>query len=124
MNLSIGIGAHTATLSVADALLLRPLPYRLTMLTSERKMERRQQGLLSYLRWQALVASNGGFAGMAAVTNEGFNLMGRGDPEQILTARVSWALFDVLGTKRSLGRGFRPDEDVAGVRVDPIAALN
>ena len=51
---------------------------------------------------------------MAAFTPEVFNLTGRGDPEQISSARVSWKFFDVLGVVPARGRGFRADEDKPG----------
>ena len=51
---------------------------------------------------------------MAAFTAEVFNLTGRGDPEQIPAARVSWRFFDVLGVPPAKGRAFRAEEDKAG----------
>ena len=45
---------------------------------------------------------------------EVFNLTGRGDPEQITSARVSWRFFDVLGVAPAKGRGFRAEEDKPG----------
>jgi putative ABC transport system permease protein len=118
MTLAIGIGANTAIFSVADALLFRPLPFRdparLVMLSQSARQARRQQGPLSWLRWQTLQHSSHSFAEMAAFTNEVFNLTGRGDPEQIVSARVSWNFFDVLGVRPLRGRTFRPEEDTPG----------
>ena len=51
---------------------------------------------------------------MAAFTPEVFNLTGRGDPEQIPSARVSWRFFDVLGISPAKGRSFRAEEDKPG----------
>jgi predicted permease len=53
-------------------------------------------------------------SGMAAFCNETFNLSGRGEPEQVLGARVSSAFFDVLGIRPLMGRSFRPEEDKPG----------
>src|SRR5689334_16215966 len=118
LTLAIGIGANSAIFSVADALLFRPLPFReparLVMLSGKKKAAFRQQGPLSWLRWQALQQSSRSFAGMAAFANDVFNLTGQGDPEQVLAARVSWNFFDVLGAAPLSGRTFRPEEDTPG----------
>ena len=59
---------------------------------------------------------------MAAFTPEVFNLTGRGDPEQIPSARVSWKFFEVLGIAPAMGRGFRAEEDKAGG--DPVVMIS
>jgi predicted permease len=51
---------------------------------------------------------------MAAFCNEVFNLTGKGDPEEVPAARVSWNFFDILGVSPVLGRSFRAGEDRAG----------
>ncbi len=117
-TLAIGIGANTAIFSVADALLLRPLPFaqpdRLVLIAAGRKLTKERQGPLSWLRFQQVNEQNRSFTGVAAFTTEDFTLTGRGDPEQFRGARVSWNFFDILGVRPVLGRTFLPEEDKPG----------
>jgi putative ABC transport system permease protein len=117
-TLAIGIGANTAIFSVADALLLRQLPYsqpdRLVLLDGQRKVANVNGGPLSWPRFLQVQGAQRSFSGLAAFTNETFNLTGRGDPAQVAAARVSWDFFDILGVHPALGRAFRPQEDRAG----------
>jgi putative ABC transport system permease protein len=118
LTIAVGIGANTAIFSVANALLLRPLPYaqpdRLVLLSSERKISGVKQGPLSYPRFTLVNERSRSFMGVAAFCADVFNLTGRGDPEQILSARVSWNFFDILGVHPALGRPFRAEEDQPG----------
>jgi len=110
--LAVGIGANTAIFSVANALLLRPLPYA----HPERlvRVGRVGPGEISWPRFHFLDENQQSFTGLAAFTNETFNLTGRGDPAQLRAARVSWKFFDVLGVKPAVGRWFHPEEDRPG----------
>ena len=117
-TLAVGIGANTAIFSVANALLLRPLPYlqpdRLVLIAAEQKAKGGRGCPLSWPRISFVHDHAGSFAGMAAFTSDVFNLTGSGDPEQIPAARVSWDFFDILGVRPALGRSFRPEEEKAG----------
>jgi predicted permease len=119
LTLAVGIGANTSIFSVANALLLRPLPYRqadrLVLIDARRKSSANvSQGPLSVPRFEQVEQRNRSFGAVAAFTPEVFNLTGRGDPEQIPSARVSWKFFDVLGVSPTRGRGFRAEEDKPG----------
>jgi putative ABC transport system permease protein len=115
LTLALGIGANTAIFSVANALLIRPLPYpeadRLVIVTNSRGPNRRAFSLLraTFLREHAR-----SFEGFAPFVAENFNLTGRGDPEQLPAVRVGWNFFQVLGVGPALGRSFRPEEDRPG----------
>jgi putative ABC transport system permease protein len=115
LTIALGIGANTAIFSVADALLLRPLPYahpeRLVLLTSQKRGEPFTMGLMSWPRFDLLRRESRSFSGIAAFTNEVFNLTGRDDPEQVAAARVSWDFLPLLGVEPALGRGFTPADD-------------
>ncbi len=117
-TLAIGIGANTAIFSVADALLLLPLPYRepdrLVLVSASRKLNGVRQGPLSWLRFQQVNGHSRSFSGLAAFTSEAFTLTGSGAPEQFRGARVSWNFFDILGVQPALGRAFTEAEDQPG----------
>jgi predicted permease len=124
LTLSLGIGANTAIFSVADALLLRPLafaqPERLVLLSSQKRGQEFALGLLSWTRFDQLQRESKSFSGIAAFTNEVFNVTGRDDPEQVPSARVSWNFLEVLGVRPALGRSFTLQEDQPG---GPLAVL-
>jgi len=127
LTLAIGIGANTAIFSVANALLLRPLPYRqpdrLVLIDARRKSSANvSQGPLSVPRFEQVEQRNRSFSAVAAFTPEVFNLTGKGDPEQVPSARVSWRFFDVLGIAPARGRGFRAEEDKPGG--DPVVLIS
>ena len=117
-TLAVGIGANTAIFSVANALLLRPLPYarpdRLVLIDLLRKDSDAGSSPLSWPRFQQISQSQRSFSNLAAVTSESFTLTGRGDPELLAAARVTWNFFDTLGVHLAAGRTFRPEEDRAG----------
>ena len=124
-TIALGIGANTAIFSVVSALLLRPLHYpqssRLVVLAAEKKLTGVHAGPLTWPRVTLIQEQNRSFSGVAAFTNEVFNLSGRGDPEQVRAARVSWNFFDVLGVHPALGRSFRAAEDQPGG--DPVVLI-
>ncbi|MDR3698486.1 MAG: ABC transporter permease [Candidatus Sulfopaludibacter sp.] len=97
-TLALAIGANTALFSVANALLLQPLPYsepdRLVLLSSQGAGLYTRQGPLSYPRFQQVAAANRSFQAVAAFAPEALNVTGRGDPEQIPGVRVSWNFFE------------------------------
>jgi putative ABC transport system permease protein len=117
-TLAVGIGANTSIFSVANALLLRQLPYpepeRLALLSAARFTNGATQGPLSWTRFQMVHARNKSFAGIAAFTSDTFNWTGSGRPEQLNAARVSWDFFQILGIRPALGRWFNADEDTPG----------
>ena len=118
VTLALGIGANTAIFTVANSVLLRPLPFshpeRLLMVSAASANERSDQRPMSWLRFATLRDQNSSFSGIAAFTNETFNLSGRGDPVQVASARVSGDFFDVLGVRPAMGRGFLANEDQPG----------
>jgi putative ABC transport system permease protein len=112
LTLALGIGANTAIFTVANTLLLRPLPYsdpgRLVLLFADRRGQ--LQGF-SYLRYTLLREQTHSFSGVAAYASDTFNLTGRGDPEQLTAARISANFFDVLGVRPEIGRAFAASGD-------------
>ena len=120
VTLALGIGANTAIFSVANALLLRPLPYahpeRLVLVYAAKPDAPRAIQPFSFPRATFVSEKSRAFSGFAPFTNENFNLTGIGDPEQLSAARVSWNFFAVLGVRPALGRAFLPEEDRPGAQ--------
>jgi predicted permease len=118
LTLALGIGANSAIFTIANALLLRPLPYanpdRLVLVSGAQASARAENGRLSLPFFNTLHDRSRSFSGVAACTFENFGLTGRGAPEQISAARASWNFFDVLGVKPILGRTFTREEDQRG----------
>jgi predicted permease len=123
LTLALGIGANTAIFSVANALLLRPMPYQdaddLVIVTNARGPNRRP---FSYLRAMFLQQHSRSLTGLAPFMSANFNMTGRGEPEQLPAVRVGWNFFEVLGVRPTLGRTFTPDDDKPGGR--PVVLIS
>ena len=121
LSLAIGIGATTAIFSVANALLLRPLPYQdadsLVILWNRSPGLNVAQDWFSPGQYLDIKAENKVFEHVAATIDSSFNLTGQGtsrSPERVEAARVSSSLFPLLGAQPMMGRVFTPDEDEQG----------
>jgi predicted permease len=62
------------------------------------------------LRYELIRDHNQSFQAVAAVTNDTFDLTGRGEPAQVSVARVSPNFFPMLDVQPELGRVFREEE--------------
>lgn len=116
--LALGIGANTAIFSVVNTVLLRPLPYkdpeRLVMVWEDATKQgypRDTPATGNFVDWRD---QNQVFEGMAAISDDSFNLTGAGEPERLEGRRVSANLFSLLGVEPQLGRVFTPTEDQPG----------
>src|SRR5258708_7112080 len=117
--LATGIAANTAIFSVADAVLLRPLPYRdanrLVMIWEDASSSGFPLDTLAPRNCTDSKARNRVFEYVAAASFGGaFNLTGDGRPEEIMGRRVTTNLFSALGVSPALGRDFRAEDDVHG----------
>jgi len=117
--LALGIAGNTAIFSVANAVLVRPLPYRqadrLVMVwedASSYGFPRDTPAPGNFADWKA---RNQVFEDMAASSFSGsFNLTGEGNPEEIPGDFVTANLFSVLGARPALGRDFSASDDIPG----------
>jgi putative ABC transport system permease protein len=121
LTLALGIGANSAMFALADAVLLRPLPYangdRLVFVDEHGPQQggRSRIELLNFDEW---TTQNRTFETMAAiwlpVGGGGLTFMGTdGTPEMISSQTVTPQYFDVFSVTPILGRTFRPDDPTA-----------
>ena len=117
LTVALGVGSNTAMFSVADAVLLRPLPYSepagLVMLWS-RWTDFPDRTWISVAEYYLYRDQARSFADVAAFSPRAVNLTGADEPERVEGVDVTASLFQVLGVEAALGRTFRPDEGEPG----------
>ena len=121
LSLALGIGANSAIFSLADALLLRPLPVHdansVVDISTDPANETGMMGGVSYPDFRDFRASSHSFEGMIAFDLSRVSLAksARDNAQMRAALIVSGNFFQVLGVEPALGRGFLPEEDeVAG----------
>jgi len=114
MTIALAIGANTAVLSLLNALLIRPLPYRspdqLALLWEQfpaQGLERIPVSAPEYLDYEKQTTA---FEKMAAFDYSAYNLTTGDVPERVAGAVVSPSLFPLLGVSPIKGRVFAADE--------------
>ena len=117
ITLGIAIGAATAIFSVANPVILQPLPYR----NPDRVMmvwEQDQDGSRSTVGFTTIrdyIDRATTLESAAALGDWQPTLLEGNEAERLQGLRVSASYFHTLGVKPALGRDFRVDEDRAGV---------
>jgi len=109
---ALGVGANTAAFSVADFVLLRPLPFpepdRLVQICEGPKKGGGWGCMneLSPANYRDLKQMSSSFDGMGAFNGSSVNLVGGGEPRRLGIATVTPDLLPVLGVRPALGRVF------------------
>ncbi|HEY3935569.1 MAG TPA: ABC transporter permease [Gemmatimonadales bacterium] len=125
LPLALGIGAATTMYSVADAVLIRPLPFphpeRLVAIWATEAGFRNSAVSIA---WQSVVIGQGEYDALrdrahtlsqvAAWGNAQLELNHDGAIEEVAAVRTTASLFPLLGLHAVLGRVFRPDETQFG----------
>jgi predicted permease len=125
LTLALGIGANTAIFTVANAVLLSPLPYahapRLVLVKE----------VLPHVGPQAISVSGPDIAQIQKLNHVfekvgGFRVWtyefsGKGEPQRVTADRISSDLFDVLGVQPAVGRVFTAEEELVG---HPVVILS
>lgn len=127
VTIALGIGANTAIFSVVNAVILRPLPYpeadKLVMLWSTTPKDGNQEQPFSFADFNDVRAQAKSFSNIAAASPLwNFTLTGGGEPEPIQGLFVSQNLFDMLGARPAIGRGFLADDDRQGA--NPVVVIS
>jgi predicted permease len=117
--LALGIAANSAIFSIADAVLIRPLPYadanRLVMVWEDASAFGFPKDTPAPGNFSDWKSRNQVFTDVAATSfGDAFNLIGTGAPEKLTGRSVTANLLSVLGATPELGRDFRPEDDVPG----------
>ncbi|HOB99357.1 MAG TPA: ABC transporter permease [Verrucomicrobiota bacterium] len=126
LMLALGIGVNTMIFSIANGVVLRPLPFhdpeRLVFLFENnlpKGVKRMSLSYPDYLDWKA---QNTVFADLGLQGERVFTLTGRAEPVRVEGAVVTASLFSLLGVQPMLGRQFTSDEDQPGAA--PVAILS
>jgi predicted permease len=120
LSLGLAIAANTLIFAFVNILLMTPLPFdhaeRLIRIREIHLEPGKEPVPISVAPWNLLEWKRLGhvFAGLAADRPRIINLAGNGEPERVQGGAVSANFLDVIGVKPSLGRGIRPEEDIAG----------
>jgi putative ABC transport system permease protein len=112
LTLALGIGASTSIFSVADAVLLRPLPYPHPeqLVRVWEQMPNGHRPNLAESNYQDFLTQNNTFAGLAAYDFGIASVSGGREPARANVAAVSSGFFPTLGVQPLRGRLFAAEE--------------
>src|SRR5246127_3454774 len=118
LTLALAIGATTAVLSLVNALLVRPLPYRdpqqLILLLQHFKSQNLERIPVSPPEFVDYETRAHSFEKLGAFGFTNFNLAAEDRPERIAGATVTVGVFPLLGVSPIKGRFFEPEECTLG----------
>src|SRR5215813_3630372 len=101
ITLALGIGANTAIFSAVNAVLLKPLPYengeRIAVIHQQAPRAGFLNGNFSVPELLDYRAQNRTLDAIVEYHSMAFILLGRAEPERVLTGVVSWNYFDAFG---------------------------
>ncbi len=113
---TIGIGANAAIFTLADFVLVRPLPFpepnRLVKVWEKHPGYSLME--LSPPNYRDINNATTSFTSLGAYTDIAMNLIGQGEPLRVEGAIVTGNLFSTLGRSPLLGRYFTDRDDQAG----------
>ena len=112
ITLALGIGANAAIFSVANAVLLRPLPYRdsgrLAIVYSQFPNMGFDRFWVDPMEFTEYRSWNRSFATLGSYVTGKVNVAGRGEPVRADAAFATAGLFQALGVDAELGRYYSP----------------
>jgi predicted permease len=126
LSLGLGIGANTTIFSIANALLLQPLPVEepsrlVSIYTTDKKNP--GFGPLSHLNWKDYRRQSDAFSAILGYDWAPLSVSTGGEGRLVFGQLVSGNYFDVLGVKAAVGRTFLPEEDEVNGR-SPVVVLS
>jgi putative ABC transport system permease protein len=122
LTVGLGLGTNTAIFSIANALLLRPLPYpepdRLVHIEKEWQppwaSQSERSSMFDPVELLAMRDHNKSLKQLAIYEYRGVNLTGGNGPERVSSGRVSASFFPLFEAPLAIGRWFLPEEDRDG----------
>jgi len=122
VTLALGIGANTATFSVVDAVMLRPLPYDrpeqlIDVVPMNSSFPQDYSRNLSYPDFFDMRSGNHTLTHLVSYHDRSYTMTGVSRPVHVDAQIVSWDLLPTLGARPEIGRGFSPEEEKPGTRV-------
>jgi putative ABC transport system permease protein len=124
-TLAIGIGATAAIFSVIHSVLLAPLPYdradRLALVWRKNPAVgdvRLTPSRADAERWRGAAT----IEGITIFSAQSLTLVDGAEPEQVVARTIEPGLFDFLGVRPALGRGFTP-ADIASAEAARVVIL-
>jgi putative ABC transport system permease protein len=119
VTLGVGIGATTATFTVVNAVLLRPLPYpdaeELAIIYAQNRERDARRVNISYTDYQTYRRELRSFERLGIFNWNDNTISGDGaQAERVAGAEVDANLFPVLGVEPLLGRGVLAEEEIEG----------
>jgi len=125
ITLALGIGANSAIFSVVNTVLLRALPFQnpdqLVSLWAHGAANPKDKDVASYPDFLDYQKQSRSFNAMAAFTRAAAVLGKGAQAEELEGLAITAGVFDVLGVKPRLGRGFTESEDKPGA--PPVVLL-
>jgi predicted permease len=119
VTLALGIGANAAIFSVANSVLLKPLPYgdpeRLVMVYSQFPTMGFNRFWIDPVEVTELSRWIRSFDALGAYRTGFVNVEGQDEPIRVQSAVASAGLFKALGVAPQLGRAYGPQEDLPNV---------
>ena len=115
-TMALGAGITTAVVSIAEALLVRPLPYdnaERVLVIKEHDLSRQGRGF-SWADFLELSHALPTFSTIAGYSGTSRTLTGLGPAERIPAIEITPAFLDVVGVRPSLGRAFTDADAVSG----------
>jgi putative ABC transport system permease protein len=112
---ALGVGANTAAFSLADFVLVRPLPFqepdRLVKLFQTHAAGRNELSPANFRDWKTQSRS---LAASGATTSRAANLVGMGEPRRLETIRATPEVLPLLGVPALIGRHFTLADATSG----------
>jgi len=126
LTLAVGIGCNTASFSIMDAVVLRPLAvpdlnHVVTVYEQQNSIDGRQVALANFEDWQRQSHS---FESMAVRGFADMSLTGAGDAAHVQASLTTPAFFKVLRTNPFLGRVFNETESQPGRNSVAVLSYN
>jgi len=127
LSLVLGIGANTASFSVSEALLLRPLPIHEPDAVAKISVNHRRSGYeeVSYPDFLDLRARAESFSSMSAHATRRLAVARETDaiPRMLFCKIVSDGFFETMGVQPIMGRGFSREETTVPGR-EPVTVVS